>query len=421
MKGVAVAITLSVVGPPGLAPAPWRDPARFWPGLEAATSGLESPLAVLELGALRFNTHDLVRRAAGKPIRVASKSIRVRGLLHALLGTDGYAGVLAFTLPEALWLAETIDDIVVGYPTADTDAIRRLAADPVAAARVTLMVDSIEHLDVIDACVPPNQRENLRLCLELDVSWQAPVLLGHVGVWRSPVRTAGEAAALAAAIEARAGFTLVGMMAYEAQIAGLGDRSDPRGSWSLTKRWMKRRSVAELTERRAEAVAAVRQITALDFVNGGGTGSLESTSQDDSVTEIAAGSGILGGHLFDNYRTFRPAPAASFALSVVRKPAPSMAVILGGGWVASGPPGEDRMPRLEWPTGLHLVPREMAGEVQTPIRGSGASMLATGDRVWLRHSKSGELSERVNEFVVVENDRAVSRLPTYRGEGKAFL
>ncbi|MET0884872.1 MAG: alanine racemase [Mycetocola sp.] len=421
MKGAVVAITLSAVGPAGLAPAPWQDPAQFWPGIEAATAGLESPLAVLELGALRFNTHDLVRRAAGKPIRVASKSIRVRGLIHALLDTDGYAGVLAFTLPEALWLAETIDDIVVGYPTADADAIRRLAADPVAASRVTLMVDSIDHLDFIDACVPPAQRENLRLCLELDVSWQAAVLLGHVGVWRSPVRTAEEAAALAAAIESRAGFTLVGMMAYEAQIAGLGDRNDPQGSWSLTKRWMKRRSVAELTERRAEAVAAVRHVTALDFVNGGGTGSMESTSQDDSVTEIAAGSGILGGHLFDNYRTFRPAPAASFALSVVRKPAPSMAVILGGGWVASGPPGDDRMPRLEWPTGLHLVPREMAGEVQTPIRGAGASMLAAGDRVWLRHSKSGELSERVNDFVVVDNDRVVNQLPTYRGEGKAFL
>lgn len=421
MKGVTVAITLSATGPADLAPAPWLDAAQFWPGLEAATAGLDTPLAVLELGALRFNTHDLVRRAAGKPIRVASKSIRVRGLLHALLGTDGYAGVLAFTLPEALWLAETIDDIVVGYPTADAAAIRRLAADPVAAARVTLMVDSIDHLDFIDACVSPNQRENLRLCLELDVSWQAAVLLGHVGVWRSPVRTADEAAALAAVIDARAGFTLVGMMAYEAQIAGLGDRNDPRGSWSFTKRWMKRRSIAELTERRAEAVAAVRGITALEFVNGGGTGSLESTSQDDSVTEIAAGSGILGGHLFDNYRSFHPAPAASFALSVVRKPAPSMAVILGGGWVASGPPGEDRMPRLEWPTGLHLVPREMAGEVQTPIQGAGASTLVTGDRVWLRHSKSGELSERVNEFVVVGDGRVLEGLPTYRGEGKAFL
>lgn len=416
-----MAITLSAVGPADVAPAPWLDPARFWPGLELATAGLQSPLAVLELRALRFNTHDLVRRAAGKPIRVASKSIRVRGLIHALLGTPGYEGVLAFTLPEALWLAETVDDVVVGYPTADADALRTLAADPIAAARITLMVDSVEHLDFIDACVPPNRRENLRLCLELDVSWQSPVPLGHVGVWRSPIRTADEAAAFARVIGARDGFTLVGMMAYEAQIAGLGDRNTAQGSWSLTKRWMKHRSIAELSERRGAAVAAVRGVAPLQFVNGGGTGSVESTAHDDSVTEIAAGSGILGGHLFDNYRSFHPAPAASFALSVVRKPAPSMAVILGGGWVASGPPGDDRMPRLEWPRGLQLVPREMAGEVQTPIRGEAASVLGTGDRVWLRHSKSGELSERVNEFVVVDNDRVVDRLPTYRGEGKAFL
>ena len=416
-----VAITLSAVEPADLAPAPWLDAAQFWPALEAATAGLESPLAVLELNALRFNANDLVRRAAGKPIRVASKSIRVRGLTHALLGTDGYAGVLAFTLPEALWLAETIDDIVVGYPTADADAICALAADPVAAARVTLMVDSVEHLDFIDACVPPGRRENLRLCLELDVSWQTAAPLGHVGVWRSPIRTAEEAAAFARVIGARPGFTLVGMMAYEAQIAGLGDRNSSQKAWSFTTRWMKRRSIAELTERRAEAVAAVRAVSELEFVNGGGTGSVESTANDDSVTEIAAGSGILGGHLFDNYRSFHPAPAASFALTVVRKPAPSMAVILGGGWVASGPPGADKMPRLEWPTGLHLVPREMAGEVQTPIQGEGATALATGDRVWLRHSKSGELSERVNDFVVVDNDRVVDRIPTYRGEGKAFL
>ncbi|MET1017822.1 MAG: alanine racemase [Leifsonia flava] len=414
-------ITLSAVGKADATPAPWLDARRFWTSLDTATAGLESPLAVLHLGALRFNTHDLVRRAGGKPIRVASKSIRVRGLVDALLATEGYAGVLAFTLPEALWLAETIDDVVVGYPTADAAALGRLATDPVAAARVTLMVDSVEHLDVIDACIPPGRRENLRLCLELDVSWQTAAPLGHVGVWRSPVRTAAQAETLARAIAARPGFTLVGMMAYEAQIAGLGDKAASRDAWSRTKGWMKRRSITELTARRGEAVAAVRRVADLDFVNGGGTGSVDSTAQDDSVTEIAAGSGILGGHLFDNYRGFHPAPAASFALSVVRKPAPSMVVILGGGWVASGPPGEDRLPRLAWPERLDLVPREMAGEVQTPIRGPGASALRTGDRVWLRHSKSGELSERVNEFVVVDGDEVTTRLRTYRGEGMAFL
>ncbi|MET1052925.1 MAG: amino acid deaminase/aldolase [Mycetocola sp.] len=413
-------ITLSARGLASTEPAPWRDPHRFWAELDTATAGLGSPLAALHLGALQFNTHDLVRRAGGKPVRIASKSIRVRGVIDALLATEGYAGILAFTLPEALWLADTVDDIVVGYPTADVSAIRQLATTPQAAARVTLMVDSVEHLDFIDSCIPPGSRETVRVCLELDVSWQAAPL-GHVGVWRSPVRTAAQAEALARVIESRPGFALVGMMAYEAQIAGLGDKTGSGATWSKTLKWMKRTSIREFTERRGEAVAAVRQVSDLEFVNGGGTGSVDSTAQDDSVTEIAAGSGIFGGHLFDNYRSFHPAPAASFALSVVRKPSPSMAVILGGGWVASGPAGQDRLPRLAWPEGLEMIPREMAGEVQTPLRGRGAHELGVGDRVWLRHSKSGELSERVNEFVVVGNGTVVDRLPTYRGEGRAFL
>jgi D-serine deaminase-like pyridoxal phosphate-dependent protein len=59
--------------------------------------------------------------------------------------------------------------------------------------------------------------------------------------------------------------------------------------------------------------------------------------------------------------------------------------------------------------------------VQTPVRGAAADTLKIGDRVWLRHAKSGELSERVNEFVVVDGGAVVDSLPTYRGEGRAFL
>jgi D-serine deaminase-like pyridoxal phosphate-dependent protein len=165
----------------------------------------------------------------------------------------------------------------------------------------------------------------------------------------------------------------------------------------------------------------VRQVCDLEFVNGGGTGSLESTAADSSVTEIAAGSGLFGGHLFDDYRQFHPAPAASFALSVVRKPRHDVATVLGGGWSASGPPGKDRLPRIVWPEGLDMVPREMAGEVQTPVVGRAAIPLRAGDRVWFRHTKSGELSEHLTEFAVVDEGQIVETLPTYRGEGKAFL
>jgi len=165
----------------------------------------------------------------------------------------------------------------------------------------------------------------------------------------------------------------------------------------------------------------VREIAELEFVNGGGTGSLEATAADESVTEIAAGSGLFGPHLFDNYRHFKPAPAAAFALPVVRKPAPDRATLAGGGWIASGPPGADRVPQLVWPKGLRMVPREMAGEVQTPVVGASARSLRVGDRVWARHTKAGELSEHTNELYVVDGDCVSEVVPTYRGEGKAFL
>ncbi|MHA7986052.1 alanine racemase [Rathayibacter sp. CAU 1779] len=417
--------TIDLTTEPAASRRRWGNPALFWPRLGAATAHLDAPVAVLELDALRANAHDMLARAAGTPIRVASKSVRVRAVIDAALALPGFHGVLAYTLEEALWLAEgdadhaPIEDIVLGYPTADRAALRRLAASGELASRVTLMVDSVQHLDFVDRVVPAGKRESIRVAIELDTAWMGPV--GRIGVFRSPVRTPDQASALAAHIVARPGFTLVGMMAYEAQIAGQGDAPLGRPAYAATVRWMQRNSKAELLERRAAAVAAVRGIAQLEFVNGGGTGSLEFTSADPSVTEIGAGSGLLGGHLFDNYRSFSPAPAASFALDVVRNAEKGSATILGGGWVASGPPAVDRLPAVAWPTGLKMAPREMAGEVQTPLGGPNASGLRVGDRVWFRHTKSGELSEHVNAFALVENGEVVGSVPTYRGEGKAFL
>jgi D-serine deaminase-like pyridoxal phosphate-dependent protein len=281
------------------------------------------------------------------------------------------------------------------------------------------MIDSVDQLDAVDAAISPNKRENIRVAIELDSSWDAAVL-GHTGVFRSPVHMPSQARALAELVVARKGFTLVGMMGYEAQIAGLANKpaSKARG---VAVRWIQRQSIAELATRRGEAVAAVREIADLEFVNGGGTGSLESTAADDSVTEIAAGSGLFGPHLFDQYVHFSPAPAAAFSLSVVRKPRPDMATLLGGGWIASGPPTADRLPQLAWPQGLTMVAREAAGEVQTPLRGEAAAKLQVGDRVWLRHTKAGELSEHLDAFAIVDGDKIVETVATYRGEGKAFL
>jgi D-serine deaminase-like pyridoxal phosphate-dependent protein len=392
--------------------------------LDDATADLDPPLAVLDLDALDANAADLARRAAGKPVRVASKSVRNRGVLRRVLARPGFAGVLAYTLPEALWLSGGEDpvstDVVVGYPTADRSALRRLAADEAAAARVTLMVDSVDQLDLVDSVVPADRRAGLRICLDVDASLRAAGGRVHVGVRRSPVHSAADAVALAREVGERKGFQLVGLMAYEAQIAGVQDAPAGRPLRGLAVRRMQELSGRELTGRRAEIVAAVSAVAPLEFVNGGGTGSVERTAAEDAVTEVAAGSGLYCPVLFDGYRAFASRPAAFFAVPVTRIPAPGTVTVAGGGWSASGPPGKDRLPVPTYPAGLSWLGAEGTGEVQTPLRGPGTTSLQVGDRVWFRHAKAGEICEHVNELHTLTGDRLTGAWPTYRGEGKAF-
>ena len=392
--------------------------------LDAATADLDPPFAVLDLDALDANADDLLRRAGGRPVRVASKSVRSRAVLRRVLARPGFAGVLAYSLAEALWLASgdepVSDDVVVGYPSVDRAALRRLVADPVLAARVTLMADSPDHLDAVDAVAPPGRRPEVRICLDLDASLRAGGGRVHVGVRRSPVHDPAGAAALARVVHGRSGFVLAGLMAYEAQVAGVPDAPPGRPLRGLAVRGVQALSVRELAGRRAAAVAAVSAVAPLGFVNGGGTGSLERTAADPSVTEVAAGSGLYQPTLFDGYRAFRGEPALLFALAVTRRPAPGIVTVAAGGWIASGPPGPDRSPRPVHPAGLRLLGTEGVGEVQTPLRGPGAAGLGIGDRVWFRHAKAGEVCEHVGVLHTVAGDRLTGAVETYRGEGRAF-
>jgi D-serine deaminase-like pyridoxal phosphate-dependent protein len=397
--------------------------------LDQATADLDPPLAVVDLGAFDANADDLVRRAGGVPIRVASKSLRCRFLIERALARPGYQGVMCYTLVEALWLhgdatrrelGRGLDaDLLVAYPTVDRSALRALAASEPARQAITITVDSVEHLDYIDA-VLGDGHPVLRVCLELDVAW-LPLGAVRVGTLRSPLRAPEEAARFAAAILRRPGFTLVGVLGYEGQIAGLGD--SPRGAplKAAIVRLAQSRSAAELSARRAEAVRRIRELADLEFVNGGGTGSLESTAADKSVTELAAGSGLVGPTLFDAYRNFRPRPALLYALPVVRRPGPGVVTLFSGGYVASGTGTPDRLPAPHGPGGLRLTRTEGAGEVQTPVLGEAADRLRLGDRVWMRHAKGGELAERFTHYHVVEPAPGQARpVPTYRGEGQCF-
>jgi D-serine deaminase-like pyridoxal phosphate-dependent protein len=391
--------------------------------LRNATAHLDAPFALVDLDAFRANAADMVRRARGKPIRVASKSIRCRSLLADVLATDGYAGILSFTLPEALWLhSHGCRDLLVAYPTVDRAALRRLVADPDAAAEIAIMVDDSAQLDLVDATLPPaGERAPVRVCLDIDTSWQPLGGRVRIGAHRSPVRTPQDAAALAREVVRRPGFRLIGLMAYEAQIAGVGDRPPGPRARSLAIRAMQAGSARELARRRAAIVAAVREVAELELVNGGGTGSLERTAREPAVTEVAAGSGLYAPSLFSTYRAFTPKPAALFALPVVRRPGAGVATALGGGYPASGAAGPDRLVQPYLPPGLTLDKLEGGGEVQTPLLGDAAAELRIGDVVFFRHAKAGELCERFDELHLVEGDRVVDAVPTYRGEGQDFL
>jgi D-serine deaminase-like pyridoxal phosphate-dependent protein len=391
---------------------------------EAVFSEVQAPFAFLDLDAVWANAADMLRRSRGKPIRIASKSVRSRPVLERLLDLDpGFQGVLGFTLPEAIWLWDQgFRDIVVAYPTTDRGCLTRLARitseDPDEAPVV--MVDSVEHLDLIEEAATSFVAP-VRVAIDIDLSWWPLGGRLKIGPKRSPIRTAEQAVALAQEIDQREGTRLVGVMAYEGQIAGVGDNVPRKAINNLLIRAMQSQSAKDIEERRAEIVTALSEVAQLEFVNGGGTGSIELTSAEWAVTEVAAGSGFFAPILFDHYRAFTLQPAAMFALPIVRRPGPGVATALGGGYLASGVGAKDRMPVPHLPSGLRLDPHEGAGEVQTPLRGSAANRLRIGDRAYFRHVKAGELCERFNKLYLVTGMTIRDEVPTYRGEGKSFL
>jgi len=164
--------------------------------LDRATAAIDPPFAAVDLDAFDANGKALTGRAAGKPLRVASKSVRCRDLLRRILATPGWRGVMSFTLPEAIWLVRTgvTDDVLVGYPTADRGALCELARDPELARAITIMVDSTAQLDFADEAIAADRVDGtvIRLCLELDASLRLGRGRLHLGVRRSPVHPTGE-------------------------------------------------------------------------------------------------------------------------------------------------------------------------------------------------------------------------------------
>ncbi|MET0510623.1 MAG: alanine racemase [Thermoleophilaceae bacterium] len=405
-------------------PLETRGRERSYEELETIFAGVVPPFALVDLDAMWANGRELLDRAQGTSVRVASKSVRCRSLLAAILerhrGPTGLRGLMTFTLSESLWLnRHGFDDLLLAYPTTDRAALAELAALETERAPI-VMVDSAEHLDYIEAATGPGDRP-IRVCIDLDVAWWPLGGRLKVGAKRSPIRTPEQAQALARQIAARPRFELAALMGYEAHIAGVGDRPLGKRLQGPLIRLMKRLSAAEIAERRAAVVAAVREVAPVAIVNGGGTGSVHLTRREAAVTEVTAGSGFFAPTLFDRYSDFTLTPAAMFAMPVVRRPSGGTATLLGGGYHASGAAGPDRLPAPYLPRGLRLDPQEGAGEVQTPVMGAAAASLRIGDRVYLRHAKAGELCERFNSLHLVSGEEIVDVVATYRGEGRCEL
>ncbi len=368
-----------------------------------------APTAVLDVDRFEANSAALLRRAAGTPIRVASKSIRVRSLIERLLAQPGYAGVLGYSATEAIWLARNgIDDIVIAYPTVDADAVATIAADERLASAITFMIDLPEHVTWLARHAGEHP---LRVAIDVDCSLRIGRLA--LGAHRSAVHDADGAGRLAVLVADQSRLCLVGMMFYEAQVAGVPDAKPGM-------RIVKRLSNDQLHRNRSTIRAAVEQYAELEFVNGGGTGSLHTTRLDPAITELAAGSGLFAPTSFDGFDELGVEPAAFFVSPVTRKPAPDIVVTFAGGYAASGAAGKSRLPRPVHPEGLRYFGQEGAGEVQSPLHGAGARDLAPGDPVWFRHAKAGEMCERFDELVLVSGGEVVGTASTYRGEGKNF-
>ncbi len=386
------------------------------------------PLMLVDLESLDSNVRRLgaVAKAHGKNLRVASKSIRVPDLIRRVLevGGEHFRGLMCFSVPEARLLAEhKFDDLLVAYPTVQRSDLDCAAAMVGAGTTVTLMIDCPTHVAMLADYWRDNgpAEQPLRVCIDQDMSWRPGKL--HIGAQRSPVRTIDDFTELLDALLERPELRLSGVMGYEAQIAGVGDENPFAPLLNPAKKLIKQQSVKDVARKRRQvSELLVRRGVRLDFFNGGGTGSIRTTAEEDWVTEVTAGSGFLQSHLFDYYASNENQPAMCFALQLTRIPQADRVTCQSGGFIASGSADADKAPVPFLPAGLRPDKVEGFGEVQTPLQVPSdlRGKLQPGAPIFFRPAKAGEIAERFNEYLLIENGEIRGSARTYRGLGHCF-
>jgi len=389
-------------------------------------SGRRLPAAFIDLDAFDDNVRKLTSmlKGTGKTMRVASKSIRCVDMLKRVfdIGGDAVEGVMCFMMEEACFLSgKGFYNLLVAYPTVRKPDMELMVEMTRRGVDVMMVVDCPEHVEIMGEAGRAGGVE-LQAVIEVDMSYRPIGEAAHIGIRRSTVRSGADALRIARAAERAGGVKIVGIMGYEAQIAGIADMNPFSKSLNPVRKAIRNLSKPDVLRLRTEVVLMLEQQGfEMKVVNGGGTGSVDFTSSDYSCTEVAAGSGFYCPHLFSYYSNLDLTPAAFFALQVVRRPLHGMVTCAGGGYIASGETGPDRLPVPCLPEGSRLTKFEGAGEVQTPVAIPKNISVEIGDPVIFRHAKAGELTERFKELLLISEGRIVGAAPTYRGEGMCFM
>lgn len=388
--------------------------------LNQAFKDLQHPFAWVDLEELDHNITTLSLQSKQKRVRIATKSIRSLEMLKYLSENVPYfTGWMTFTAEETVFLAENgLDHFLLGYPTLEEGAVRELCQHVKNGKDITFMVDHLEQAGWLNK-IASSEEVHLKICVDLNLSLPTPFL--YFGTRRSSIQTIEQFDLLIEQLTAMKNLKIAGLMGYEAQIAGVGNNPSSSFKGMIIRSLQKKSKNKIMRFRKQVAIHLKKSGLSVEFVNGGGTGSIEYTAQSDEVTEVTIGSGYFKPALFDYYRDSKLKPAAGFALRVTRKPMEDTIVCHGGGYLASGTADLERLPVIVSPN-LEFYSTEGAGEVQTPLKmTSSKSTYSIGDTIYFRHAKSGELCERFNEIHLVRLGKYKGSFKTYRGDGQCFL
>lgn len=386
---------------------------------EVAYAHLVRPFACIDLEALDRNIAFVNQEALGKNIRIATKSVRSINLLRYIAERlDHHAGFMTFDLRETFHLLnEGFDDLLLGYPQLEESLIEETIPFVKQGRTVTFMIDSVKQWQWLEE-IGERHQVMFEICLDINLSVDFKVL--YFGTKRSALQNVEDFQILLASASSVKYTKVTGIMGYEAQIAGVTDV--PVARWQAPAiQLFKKLSLQKISDFRQEVVQLARQnCPDLQFVNGGGSGSIDFTARAEEVTELTIGSAFYFPALFSRYRNLPLDNAVNFALRVTRNPEPGVIVCNGGGYIASGATGADKNPVPIWPENLSYLKNEGAGEVQTPLQDK-KGQLQIGDTVYFKHAKAGELCERFNELHARRQTKYSGAFTTYRGDGECYL